>query len=298
MAFPVSQSSVASPPPSSFTLRPLKSLTSTSRTNDDIHSSITLDPLTLAFLDSPPFQRLRGLNQLGVAGYVYINATHTRFEHSLGVAHLAERMAESLARKQPQLKVTRKDVACVKLAGLCHDLGHGPFSHIYDGELRNQLKREALGRPPVPSFEDGGGEGTPTRAQTSSSSTPPPPPPPTAAAAAAAAPPALGEDPAKFMRRWSSWAHEDASLTMLDALLLHHGLRIDEADLDAPLLQVGDGIAARSFGIEDEAHRAAEVLGENVLTSRDLCFVKECIHAHPLEGHKHMIGRPPEKEFL
>ena len=96
--------------------------------------------MTLAFLDTPQMQRLRGLNQLGLSNYVYIPATHTRFEHSLGVAHLAQTLCENLRRRQPKLEITAKDVVCVKLAGLLHDLGHGPFSHLYDGELRKQLK--------------------------------------------------------------------------------------------------------------------------------------------------------------
>ncbi len=54
---------------------------------------------------------------------VYPNATHNRFQHSLGVAHLARTFADHLAKRQPNLGITPVDVNCVMLAGLCHDLG-------------------------------------------------------------------------------------------------------------------------------------------------------------------------------
>jgi len=51
------------------------------------------------------------------------------FQHSLGVAHLAQKFASKLRKDNPEL-VDEKDVLCVMLAGLCHDLGHGPYSHL------------------------------------------------------------------------------------------------------------------------------------------------------------------------
>ena len=50
----------------------------------------------------------------------------------LGVAHLANRLIQTLQKKQPELKITDEDVFCVTAAGLCHDLGHGPWSHVWD----------------------------------------------------------------------------------------------------------------------------------------------------------------------
>eukprot|EP00978_Attheya_sp_CCMP212_P000146 scaffold280_cov50-Attheya_sp.AAC.3 len=113
----------------------------TMRTNDDVHISVSMCPTFQTILDTPQVQRLAGLKQLGVSEMVYRPVTHNRLQHSLGVAHLAELMARALQRKQPGLKITGKEIICIKLAGLCHDLGHGPFSHVYDGEFRNQVKK-------------------------------------------------------------------------------------------------------------------------------------------------------------
>ena len=120
-----------------FQTKPLKY--ETGQTKDDIHGSISICPVIHLLMDSRFFQRLRGLKQLGATDYVYVNANHTRFEHSLGVAHLAERMARVLQDKQKQLGITERDVLCVKIAGLYHDLGHGPFSHVFDGPFQDEI---------------------------------------------------------------------------------------------------------------------------------------------------------------
>ena len=102
------------------------------RTNDEVHSSIVLCPVTVAIMDTPQFQRLRGIKQMGTSEHVYMNCNHNRFEHSVGVSHLAEKMCRTIQERQPLLECTDKDVLCVKLAGLLHDVGHGPFSHLYE----------------------------------------------------------------------------------------------------------------------------------------------------------------------
>jgi len=110
------------------------------------HGFIDLDPLILAVMDTAPVQRLSGLNQLACCKHVYKDATHTRFQHSVGVAHLARLVCERLRKMQPLLGISDVDIACVTLAGLVHDLGHGPFSHLYEGEVqRRARKREMTG---------------------------------------------------------------------------------------------------------------------------------------------------------
>jgi HD superfamily phosphohydrolase len=89
--------------------------------------------LCLSIIDTKEFQRLRKLMQLGTCSYVFYGATHTRFEHSIGVSHFAGMVARNLQASQPYLGITEEDILCVKVAGLCHDLGHGPFSHVFDG---------------------------------------------------------------------------------------------------------------------------------------------------------------------
>ncbi|CAO3687955.1 hypothetical protein G6F70_003663 [Rhizopus microsporus] len=100
--------------------------------NDPIHGHILLDNYTVEFIDTLQFQRLRDLKQLGVLYYVFPGGSHNRFEHSIGVSHLAGTLVERFAREQPELEITKDEIKCVKLAGLCHDLGHGPFSHVFD----------------------------------------------------------------------------------------------------------------------------------------------------------------------
>ncbi|KAI2594740.1 SAM and HD domain containing deoxynucleoside triphosphate triphosphohydrolase 1 [Homo sapiens] len=103
--------------------------------NDPIHGHIELHPLLVRIIDTPQFQRLRYIKQLGGGYYVFPGASHNRFEHSLGVGYLAGCLVHALGEKQPELQISERDVLCVQIAGLCHDLGHGPFSHMFDGRF-------------------------------------------------------------------------------------------------------------------------------------------------------------------
>ncbi|KAJ2720358.1 hypothetical protein GGI07_004654 [Coemansia sp. Benny D115] len=100
--------------------------------NDPIHGYISLSDKALQIIDTPQFQRLRHLKQMGVAYHVFPGASHNRFEHCVGVSYLANKMAQGLRQRQPELDINDRDIRCVTLAGLCHDLGHGPFSHVFD----------------------------------------------------------------------------------------------------------------------------------------------------------------------
>lgn len=103
--------------------------------NDPIHGHIEFHPLLIRIIDTPQFQRLRYIKQLGGGYYVFPGASHNRFEHSLGVGYLAGCLVEALAENQPDLEISERDKLCVQIAGLCHDLGHGPFSHMFDGRF-------------------------------------------------------------------------------------------------------------------------------------------------------------------
>ncbi|XP_059152281.1 deoxynucleoside triphosphate triphosphohydrolase SAMHD1-like [Physella acuta] len=110
--------------------------------NDPIHGHIEVNPACQAIIDTPIFQRLRFIKQLGMVYYVYPGAGHNRFEHSLGVYHLAGQFVRNLRQNQPELDITENDILCVEIAALCHDLGHGPFSHVFDNLFLTAIAEE------------------------------------------------------------------------------------------------------------------------------------------------------------
>ena len=89
---------------------------------DSVHDHIQVAGVARALIDTPELQRLRRIKQLGTVSLVYPSANHTRFEHSLGVYHLA---CEALE----QLGVEGRQAERVQAAAILHDVGHGPFSH-------------------------------------------------------------------------------------------------------------------------------------------------------------------------
>ncbi|KAL9364022.1 hypothetical protein Peur_041895 [Populus x canadensis] len=110
------------------------------KVRDNVHGNIYLDPLSLKFVDTEQFQRLRDLKQLGLTYMVYPGAVHSRFEHSLGVFSLAgEAVHRIKAQQGSELGIDNLDIQTVKLAGLLHDVGHGPFSHMFEREFLRQI---------------------------------------------------------------------------------------------------------------------------------------------------------------
>lgn len=85
---------------------------------DPIHGYIELDDISLSIIDTPQFQRLRDLKQLGTLYYVFPGATHNRFEHSLGVGYLAGCMVDRFREYQPELKLTSRESGLLRVAGL------------------------------------------------------------------------------------------------------------------------------------------------------------------------------------
>ena len=242
----------------------------TRQANDEVLGEVCIPPAVQIVLDSPAVQRLANLKQLGCAFNTYPSCSHTRKEHSLGVMETASNIIVTSTIGKQQLNITEMDILCIRIAGLCHDLGHGPFSHVYESFLKAAYKQEkehpelyvdrnakykeqfGIDLPPLP----------------------------------------------------EKYEHEQTSLMMIDDLLATNGLEIDWNALDEPLKQVGDGIDCESFGV---LRKMKGVTGETVVdhfTSRDWIFIKECIYGKPLvypdapTTQTTFIGRERTKEFL
>ena len=105
---------------------------------DSVHNIIRVDTgdavggLIAGLVDTFEFQRLRRIRQLGLAHFAYQAAEHSRFTHSLGAYHLATRILDRLATKY---RLSKENVAAVRVAALLHDVGHGPFSHVVESIL-------------------------------------------------------------------------------------------------------------------------------------------------------------------
>jgi len=174
--------------------------------NDPVHGLIHLPGIARAVVDTDLFQRMRHIKQLGICILVYPGATHDRFFHSIGTAHLAHEMMKGLRQRQPELGITDREAACVLLAGLCHDLGHPCYSHMFEVFL-HELGREKR----MAAEADARAEGRTILSQ------------------------AVEEE----IQRYSTWSHEVASLRLLDTLFaelkqpLHEvGLRVDSEGND------------------------------------------------------------------
>ncbi|HET7276408.1 MAG TPA: HD domain-containing protein [Longimicrobiaceae bacterium] len=99
---------------------------------DPLWNTIRLDPTAVDIIDTPEFQRLRHVRQLGLAYLVYPGATHTRFDHALGVYHLARRALGILSERGELEGIDEVECALIPYAALLHDIGHYPFSHAVE----------------------------------------------------------------------------------------------------------------------------------------------------------------------
>ena len=110
---------------------------------DEIYGTIEFDDLEERIIDCADFQRLRRIKQMSVTNLVYPGANHTRFEHSLGTAHLSEYIAQRVGLERDEIKK-------VKLYGLLHDIGHTVFSHEGEDVLEKYIgSHEQLGKKKI-----------------------------------------------------------------------------------------------------------------------------------------------------
>src|SRR5215469_8013819 len=100
---------------------------------DAVHGDMEMTALEVELMDTPEFQRLRGIKQLGTAYLVFPSAVHTRFEHSLGTSWMARRVIEAIRRTHP---VSDDQEALIRIAALVHDMMHIPFGHTLEDERR------------------------------------------------------------------------------------------------------------------------------------------------------------------
>ncbi len=105
---------------------------------DPVHGYIRVTTVERDLIDTPFVQRLRRIHQLAGSYLVYPGATHTRFEHVVGTMHVAGLIAESLARTSD---MDEDKVQEIRIAALLHDVGHGPFSHMYEEVLSGKSER-------------------------------------------------------------------------------------------------------------------------------------------------------------
>ncbi|MCP8304160.1 MAG: HD domain-containing protein [archaeon] len=99
---------------------------------DPVHGYIHITDVEREIIDTSIFQRLRRIRQLAGANLTYPGAQHTRFEHSLGTMYLAGLAGSSLSSKT---HITEDDIQELRLSALLHDVGHGPFSHLFEEAL-------------------------------------------------------------------------------------------------------------------------------------------------------------------
>jgi len=111
--------------------------------NDPVYGFITI-PNSLIFdlIEHPFFQRLRRINQLGLTHLVYPGALHTRFNHAIGTMYLMCQAIDVLRSKGHN--ITKKEAEASTIAILLHDIGHGPFSHVLENSIVEDVSHENI----------------------------------------------------------------------------------------------------------------------------------------------------------
>ena len=109
---------------------------------DTVWKTNFFEPYEITIIDTPLFQRLRYISQMGFVDYVYPSAVHSRFDHSLGVTILASKMVDAV-RRDPDVKnlIDDKDRMSIRLSALLHDVGHCLFSHTSESVYGSSLKK-------------------------------------------------------------------------------------------------------------------------------------------------------------
>ena len=136
-----------------------------------VHGFIEVDDWEREVIAQPAFQRLRRIRQLGWTDYIYPGAMHTRFEHSLGVMHVAARLFDAIVARSANIlreafgyETFERHRRIVRLAALLHDLGHGPFSHAAEellpskpngGKFKHEAYSAAIVRGPLKEVIEG-----------------------------------------------------------------------------------------------------------------------------------------------
>lgn len=113
----------------------------------NIHGPIRISNIAMKIIETQEFQRLRNIKQMGASFYVFPSATHSRFEHSIGVYYLTGKLLDVLKSKYPNkiynthelnnIMLNDYHTELIKIGGLCHDIGHGPYSHLFDLVMKN-----------------------------------------------------------------------------------------------------------------------------------------------------------------
>ena len=118
---------------------------------DPVHGDVYLTHEELSVLDTPEMQRLRGVKQLGTAYFVYPGAVHTRFDHSIGVLFMTQRMVEAVNRNfelapRDTLGISEREARVLRIAALVHDVTHVPFGHHIEDQAGMFARHDSSAR--------------------------------------------------------------------------------------------------------------------------------------------------------